>query len=116
MLKNISIYSIIGVVNTGLHWVVFYFLHENGLSQSNSNVVAFIMAVTFSFFMNAKFNFKSEVNKSRYICFLSGMGTLSYLTGFVADYFMLSPLITLISFSGISYLLGFFYSKYFVFR
>jgi len=116
MLKNLSVYSFIGVINTALHWMIFYSFHVNGLSQSYSNLLAFTFAATFSFFMNAKFNFKSEISKTRYFLFLAGMGILSFSTGFMADYFMLSPLITLISFSGISFLLGFVYSKYLVFR
>lgn len=116
MLRNLSIYSVIGVINTSMHWAVFYIFHENGFNQSYSNLSAFICAATFSFLMNAKYNFKSEINKIRYFLFLGGMGTISFSIGIIADHFMLSPLITLILFSGISFLLGFIYSKYLVFR
>lgn len=29
MLKNLSVYSFIGVINTALHWMIFYSFHAN---------------------------------------------------------------------------------------
>lgn len=72
MLKNFSIYTLIGILNTGLHYVVFYALYVNSLNQSYSNLIAFLLSATFSFFMNAKFNFKYRVNKKKYFLFVFG--------------------------------------------
>ncbi len=110
-------YFSIGILNTALHWVIFglCFMLFN-LSQANSNLMAFLIAVTFSFFMNAKFTFNKKPTGTRYILFTAFMAFLSYLTGLSADYLNLFPLITLVAFSAISLILGFVYSKYIVFK
>lgn len=116
MLRNISIYSLIGVLNTSVHWIVFYVLYLRGLEQSYSNLIAFLCAATLSFFMNSKFNFKSEISVSKYLLFLGGMGVISFITGFFSDEFSFNPLVTLVVFSTSSLILGYMYSKYLIFR
>lgn len=116
MLKNVSLYSLIGVFNTGLHWSVFYLLINQGIEQSYSNLVAFLCAASFSFIVNAKYNFKSEINLNKYFLFLGFMGILSFSVGFVSDGLLLNPLFTLVVFSLLSFILGFLYSKFVVFR
>ncbi|MGB5855871.1 MAG: GtrA family protein [Oceanisphaera sp.] len=112
MLKSISLYSLIGVLNTTLHWVVFYILYKVGVEQAYSNLAAFICAATFSFFMNAKFNFKVEINIKKYFIFLIGMGMISFVVGFFADTYHLNPLVTLVMFSASSFILGYIYSRF----
>lgn len=110
-------YFSIGILNTALHWVAFglcFALFD--FSQANANLVAFLIAVTFSFFMNARFTFNKKPTSMRYCLFTSCMVCLSYITGFVSDRFILSPFFTLIGFSAISLILGFIYSKYIVFK
>lgn len=117
MLKLFSKYFTVGIFNTALHWVVFaiflYALHTN---QAVANLVAFCVAVTFSFFANARFTFKAQATSARYILYIAFMGALSAGTGWIADYCGLPPLFTLITFSAISLICGFFYSKFIVFR
>ena len=117
MLKLFSRYISVGVINTALHWVCFgallYFL---GTTQAVANVIAFCIAVTFSFFANAKWTFKSQATSGRYIAFVTFMGVIAGMTGCVADTIGAPPIVTLIAFSGFSLVAGFVYSKFIVFR
>ena len=110
-------YLSIGVLNTLLHWGVFFLcVLLLSINQSVANVIAFLVAVSFSFMMNAKFTFNREATGSRYLLFILFMGAFSYLVGYCADQFNLFPLITLIVFSSLSLVLGFIYSKFIVFK
>ena len=117
LLQRFKRYFSIGLLNTALHWCVFFTLHYGvSFSQAGANLVAFLVAVTFSFFMNARYTFRARATTGRYAWFVSFMAFLSLLTGYVADLLQLWPLLTMIAFSAISLLLGFIYTNYFVFR
>lgn len=117
MLKLFSRYVSVGVVNTALHWLCFGALfHFFGANQAISNVVAFCIAVTFSFFVNARWTFKARATSGRYIAFVVFMGMMAALTGVIADVLNAPPVVTLIAFSGFSLVAGFIYSKFIVFR
>ena len=110
-------YASISVLNTAIHWVVFFLLlYGVTLNQAWSNFIAYMIAVTFSFFVNAKFTFKAKVSKRRYLSFASFMAVLSFMTGSFADETALMPLITVAIFSFISLVIGFSYSHLVVFR
>ena len=91
----------------------FYIFHAN---QGISNLTAFLFAVTFSFFLNAKFTFNKKPTSMRYILFSTFMGGLSFLIGILADGLSIQPFMTLVFFSSISLILGFVYSKLIVFK
>ncbi|WP_161617734.1 GtrA family protein [Yokenella regensburgei] len=117
MIKLLSRYISVGIINTALHWAVFgimVFIMKN--DQAVSNVVAFLIAVTFSFFANAKFTFDAKVTSRGYLLFVGFMGLLSFISGQLSDHYSISPLITLLEFSSISLVCGFLYSKFIVFR
>lgn len=117
MLKIFTKYMTIGILNTLIHWFVFavgiYIFHTN---QALANFGGFMAAVSFSFFANAKFTFKSAASTFRYVMYVGFMGTLSAVVGWSADRSDLAPIVTLVAFSAISLVCGFFYSKYIVFR
>nr|WP_318385118.1 GtrA family protein [uncultured Enterobacter sp.] len=117
MFKLFTKYASIGLLNTALHWIIFalcvYGFHTR---QALANVVAFAVAVSFSFFANARFTFKSTTSTSRYLLYVGFMGTLSAVVGWVADECVMAPIVTLIVFSAISLVCGFFYSRFIVFR
>ncbi|MEG5836650.1 GtrA family protein [Enterobacter bugandensis] len=117
MLKLFAKYTSIGVVNTLIHWVVFaIFLYVFNTGQALGNLAGFVVAVSFSFFANARFTFKSSVSTLRYTMYVGFMGTLSAAVGWAADKSGMAPVITLIVFSAISLVCGFIYSKFIVFR
>ncbi|MBD2802114.1 GtrA family protein [Xenorhabdus sp. M] len=116
MLKLFTKYLSIGVINTLIHWLLFTMIYLVGFTQASSNLVGFCAAVTFSFYANAKFTFQKKATGRRYIAFVSFMGLLSYLTGHLSDVMKIQPVATLIAFSAISLVLGFVYSKFFVFK
>lgn len=117
MLKLFARYTSIGIINTLIHWVVFavgiYVFHTN---QALANFAGFVIAVSFSFFANAKFTFNKSTTAMRYMLYVGFMGTLSAVVGWAADISNIAPIITLIAFSAISLVCGFVYSKYIVFR
>lgn len=117
LLYSFTRYGLIGIVNTAVHWLIFfscfYYIFN---SQAISNTIAFLVAVTISFFLNAYFTFNTHTNIRRYVMFSSFMGAISFLTGGVADKIALPPLYTLIIFTLLSFVVGFLWSKYWVFK
>lgn len=117
MLKFFIKYLSVGVVNTLIHWLIFlmlfYYAHT---TQNMANLSAFCVAVTFSFFANARWTFNSEATTVRYIVYAGFMGSMAFVIGWIADRFQLPPLITVFSFSLFSLVCGFFYSKLIVFK
>ncbi len=116
MIVNFSIYALIGVFNTTIHWVVFYIFYSLNLEQSYCNILAFMCAASFSYLANSKYNFGIKPKKEKYICFIIGMGLINYLIGFNSEIFGLSPLFTLVTSSVSSLFLGFIFSRFFIFR
>lgn len=116
MLNNFKLYTLIGVLNTGLHWCIFFILQYFGFLQSTSNTIAFIISASFSYVMNSKFNFKKEMNGMRYLFFIIGLGLISFYIGHIADRISLNVIFTLIIFSLVSLVMGFLYSKFLVFK
>ena len=117
MLKLFAKYTSIGVINTLIHWVVFavciYAFHTG---QALGNFAGFVVAVSFSFFANARFTFKSSTTTMLYMLYVGFMGSLSAAVGWAADRSGMAPIVTLILFSAISLVCGFIYSKFIVFR
>ncbi|MGK3114142.1 GtrA family protein [Candidatus Pantoea formicae] len=116
MLRLFARYTSVGVINTVIHWAVFGALFASGANQSTSNLAAFCVAVTFSFFANAKWTFNAEATTARYFLYIFFMGALALSVGWIADRLHISPIVTLIFFSALSLVCGFAYSKFFVFR
>lgn len=109
-------YFLVGLINTFIHWsimgICIYVLMMN---QAISNFCGFCVAVTFSFFINAKWTFKSETSLIKYLIFTSFMGLLAYGFGWAAEKLILPPILTAIAFSCFSLVCGYLYSKYIVF-
>ncbi|BET97709.1 GtrA family protein [Xenorhabdus taiwanensis] len=116
MLTLFKKYLSIGIINTLIHWVLFSALIYLDVTQAASNLLGFCAAVTFSFYANAKITFQKKATGRRYVAFVSFMGLLSYLTGYLSDAMNIQPIVTLIVFSTISLVLGFIYSNFFVFK
>lgn len=117
MIKIFSRYFTVGIMNTAIHWVVFSaILFNTGAGQSLANFGAFCVAVTFSFFVNARWTFSSEATTLRYLIYVVFMGAVASTVGWAADISDLPPLVTLVTFSAISLICGFLYSKFIVFR
>ncbi|HFN3648675.1 TPA: GtrA family protein, partial [Enterobacter hormaechei] len=56
MLKLFAKYTSIGVINTLIHWVVFAVcIYAFNTGQALGNFAGFVVAVSFSFFANARF-------------------------------------------------------------
>ncbi len=117
MLALLTRYVSIGVINTLIHWITFATGHYLlNLDQMLSNLIAFIVAVSFSFFANAKWTFKASAGLAQYILFTMFMGFMALTVGYTADKIHLAPLLTLIFFSALSMVLGFLFSNFVIFR
>ncbi|MGR4049799.1 GtrA family protein [Kosakonia cowanii] len=117
MFKRFSTYASVGLINTALHWLIFCLcVYGFTLRQALANLAGFIVAVSFSFFANAKFTFKSSTTAGRYLMYVGFMGMLSVAVGWLADHSGTPPIVTLILFSAISLVCGFAWSKLIVFR
>lgn len=110
-------YVSVGILNTLLHWTVFFIgVYLAEINQALSNLIAFLVAVSFSYVLNALYTFKKALRIYPYLIFTFFMGTLSFLTGALADKLMWPPWLTLVFFSSLSLVLGFLYSKFIVFK
>ncbi|EAM1833468.1 GtrA family protein [Salmonella enterica] len=117
MLKLFAKYTSIDVLNTLIHWGVFAFcVYGMHTHQALANFSGFVIAVSFSFYANARFTFNASTTTLRYMMYVGFMGTLSAVVGWMADKCSLPPLLTLVTFSAISLICGFIYSKFIVFR
>lgn len=115
--KRFTRFATVGIANTLVHWLAFLGAHlELGLNQAPSNLLAFMLAASLSYYLNARYTFLVPPNRWRYLAFVLGMGALSLGVGAVADRTGLSPWLTLLSFSGLSPVLGYAYSHTVVFK
>jgi putative flippase GtrA len=110
-------YSLVGLANTLIHWQIFFVLRVAfGLDQSTSNFIAFCVAASFSFYANALYTFEAKLSVPGYVLFLCVMGALSFIVGHLGDRWHLHGLLTVATFSLLSLVLGFLFSRFVVFR
>ncbi|EIB2617220.1 GtrA family protein, partial [Salmonella enterica] len=92
MLKLFAKYTSIGVLNTLIHWSVFAFcVYGMHTHQALANFSGFVIAVSFSFYANARFTFNASTTTLRYMMYVGFMGTLSAVVGWMADKCSLPP-------------------------
>ncbi|MDF9616796.1 GtrA family protein [Pseudomonas entomophila] len=117
ILRRFSRYALVGVGNTLAHWLVFLGLHlALGLSQAQSNFLAFAVAASLSYQVNAHYTFAVRPTGRHYLLFLLGMGCLSLALGALSDWAGLPPWLTLVTFSTVSLVVGYSFSQAVVFR
>lgn len=93
-------FALIGVFNTGLHFVILVLLVEKiGVWPPLANAAAFLGANIFSYFANSHFSFRVDISSKRYVRFLA-----TSLIGVVITYGVSSA----VECFGGHYLLGFF--------
>ena len=115
--KGFSRYTVIGIANTVIHWQLFFVLRTAfELSQAFSNLLAFCVAASFSFYVNAIYTFAMPASWPRYGLFMLCMGGLSLGVGWLADRWRLPGLVTVLVFSLLSLVCGFLLSRWVVFR
>lgn len=110
-------YSLVGLANTLIHWQIFFVLRvAAGLNQSTSNLAAFCVAASFSFYVNALYTFEAKISVLGYVLFLCVMGALSFIVGYLGDRWHVHGLLTVAAFSLLSLVIGFLLSRFLVFR
>ncbi|BCN22969.1 GtrA family protein [Vibrio alfacsensis] len=105
-------YTLVGIFNTAVHFITFFFLISFGYSQGASNLIAFSLAVSCSYIINTKITFKAKYKLMDYAIYVIFMGLLSYLIGYLGDYLMLPSVLSLITFSSMSLVIGYRFSKF----
>ncbi|SOD70554.1 Putative flippase GtrA (transmembrane translocase of bactoprenol-linked glucose) [Alysiella filiformis DSM 16848] len=115
--KQFGIYSLIGILNTLIHVVVFGLLLANDVSATWANGMAFFSTATFSYWANAKWTFQqSYQNLSSYMAFVAWMGSLAIFSGWLVDYLAWTSWLAIPFFMVLSVILGFLGAKKLVFR
>lgn len=114
-LYQVVSYGLIGILNTGIHFVVFWFVLKICLYQSLANLMGFLVAVTFSFVMNAKYTFKARPTRMRFLKMVVLMALVSLVFGAIGDYFRMNPLLTFGVYFVLNPLIGFCVTKFLVF-
>lgn len=109
-------YFNVGIINTLIHWIIFYISYTLTNIQSISNFIGFFIAVSFSYVFNSLYTFKQKTSPQKYIIFLFFMSVLSFSLGYISDITKIQPIFTLIIFSSLSLVIGFIFSKYIVFK
>ncbi|MEX3773620.1 GtrA family protein [Pseudomonas sp. MYb118] len=115
--KGFASYAVIGLANMLIHWQVFFVLTTAAeLNQALGNFLAFCVAASFSFYVNALYTFDARVSVLRYLLFVGLMGAMSFGIGFAADSWGIRRLVTVATYSLLSLLLGFLFSRLFMVR
>ena len=113
--KEFSTLAVVGVANTLIYWQLFYVLTTAAeLSQAASNVSAFCVAAAFSLYVHALYTFDAKYSVLRYLVYLCFMGVMSFVVGHFADVWHLHGLVTVASFSLLSLICGWLFSRFFL--
>jgi len=114
--KKFSAYAVVGVANTLIHWQLFYVLTTVAeWSQAASNLSAFCVAATFSFYVHTLYTFNANASVLRYLVYLCFMGLISFVVGYFADVWKIHGLVTVASFSLLSLICGLLFSSFILF-
>ena len=114
-LRQFVRYGVVGILNTALHAAVFFSLVAIGFAQAMGNFLAFLVAVTFSFFANARFTFSQRPSLAKFLKMSVVMAVLSICCGIVGDALAVNPILTFVVYCAVSYVLGFLLTRFFVF-
>jgi putative flippase GtrA len=110
-------YACVGVLNTLAHWVVFLALvYEAGTPQGIANLVAFLVAVSISYVVNAAWTFNAPRSRKGYLCYLGFMGLLALGIGWLGQWLAAPPLATACVFSAVSLVVGYAYARRVAFK
>ncbi|WP_411512072.1 GtrA family protein [Escherichia coli] len=98
MLKLFAKCSIVGPPNSLIHWVVFgVCIYGLSTSQALANFAGFVVAVSFSFYANARFTFKASTSTLRYMLFVAFAECPGVTVGWAADRCGLPPIIAVMT-------------------
>lgn len=121
-MKRFVKYVGIGLVATGIEWVIFYFLLKTGWAYLLCFFLAFLVANVFHYMMTTKFVFtESKYSRRREFTYVLGISTVGFfingtaLTIFV-EYFNLTEMVGKMFASGTAIGWNYLMRKYFVFK
>lgn len=114
-IKEVITYGAIGVLNTGIHFAIFYFVVQLTYSQAIANSLGFVVAVVFSFYMNARFTFRVQPTLTKFLKMFVSMLIVSFVFGALGDYWMVTPCLTFIIYCVLNPIIGFLVAKFFVY-
>ena len=123
MLKQFIKFSLVGVLNTGIHYGVFYSLFEFvGLHYVLASGIGFCLAVTNSYFCNKFWTFKrrgSDVRREFVKFFIVNIVSLSINLGCMAilvELFAMYPPVAQLAAIGFTLVVNFLGNKFWTFR
>ncbi len=121
MTKHLFSYTVIGVLNTIIGYIIIFYLTYIKILPEIANIVGYLVGFILSYILNKKYNFKSKnTHKKDFPKFILSM-SVAYILNFITLIFFfrmldyniyLSQII-----SGIVYLItGFILSKFYTFK
>ncbi|WP_157694050.1 GtrA family protein [Neisseria chenwenguii] len=107
----------VGIANTLLHFAVLAGLVTVAKWPVwAANLLAFLAATGFGFWINAKWTFRQVPKKKTYLGFVCMMAVLAVSGGWLTDFFQLHSAFALVMTATGSWLLGFLGSNFLIFR
>lgn len=98
-MSNFIRFAVIGVINTGIHFLFFLgFVELIGVWPPIANALAFLCANVFSYVANSRFNFRTRISVPHYLRFFT-----TSLLGMAVSY----GLSLLVERAAMNYLFGF---------
>ncbi len=123
MISQLMKFSVVGVVNTLIHYALFYLLYSVfGVYHLLASTIGFIAAVINSFFFNKywTFNSKSPYLGQQFVRFfiVSLLGLLINLMtmALLVEWLLIDPLLAQLAAIGLTLLVNFSGNKWWVFR
>ncbi len=116
-LRELLFFASVGVVNSIVHILIFYVLiYRCHLSQSIANLVAFMVSVSCGYLLNSKVTFKKNLLWKRYFFYLFFLGSNAYLFGYIGEMVHLQSWTMVGLFALFSFVISYFWAKFWVFK
>lgn len=110
-------YCLVGLVNTFIHWIIFFIMIKIFLlNQAISNVIGFMFSIVIGYFLNSIWTFNKLVSLKKFALFFFIMGWISFLIGWLGDIWNFPSFFTLTLNTFSSLIIGFFFSKFLFLR
>ncbi|MGL5379105.1 GtrA family protein [Clostridium sp.] len=119
---NFIKFAIVGVMNTLLNWIIFFFLNNVGVYYIVSNIIAYTISTIHSYFWNSIWVFKySEGSKAKaslkfILLNIGGLILNTSILFILVDVFKMDKFIGLILTTAIVMIINYIFNKVWVFK
>lgn len=119
---NFIKFAIVGVMNTLLNWIIFFFLNNIGVYYIVSNIIAYTISTIHSYFWNSIWVFKySEGSKAKaslkfILLNIGGLVLNTSILFILVDIFKMDKFIGLVLTTAIVMIINYIFNKIWVFK